>query len=180
MPGVLWLKGEGENGCGGPVSSLCSRELSGCAQDYSCYFAKSTPVSKPFVSELYWDGADVRATLAGLFTWGCHFCTPWVSLSIKTSPVLVCLELGVKRLTWSSHCTSWCPELLLLVSCEPPSCSFDLHRLPTALLLQRCWVQLTLRSQSELVLGNEFMYVLWVVLGSVSHRKHIKRNRFQI
>lgn len=180
MPGVLWLKGEGENGCGGPVSSLCSRELNGRAQDCSCCFAKSTPVSKPFVSELDWDGADVRAILAGLFTWGRHFCTPWVSLSIKTSPLLVCPELRVKQLTWGSHCASWCPELLLLISWEPPSCSFDLRHLPTALLLQRCSVQLTLRSQSELVLGSEFMYVLWVVLGSVSHRKPRKRNRFQI
>lgn len=34
-----------------------------------CYFAESTPVSKPFVYELDCDRADARATLAGLVTW---------------------------------------------------------------------------------------------------------------
>lgn len=119
---LLWLKDEGENGCGGPVRALCYVELNEYAQEWLwLLFWRAPHVTKPFVYELHWDRADAR--VAFVFSWLSH---PGQSI-LRPSPK-----------------GSQFPELFVLISFEPPSFSFDLHYLLTRLLPQKCSVGPTL------------------------------------
>ena len=86
-----------------------------------CYFAEYTPGAKPFVCELHWNRAGVRAPYE--FHWLNH-----------TGQSVPHPLPKVSRL----------PELFVLISFEPLSCSLDVYHLLTQLQLQKCSVGLTL------------------------------------
>lgn len=121
-----------------------------------CYFAEH-PCNET-ICELHWDRAGARAT--------CEF--RWLSHTGQS--VSYPLPKG-----------SQLPELLVLISFEPLSCSLDLCRLFTRLRLQKCSVGLTLiyTGRDGLRKHVNVLYYRPVLKDTVPHLRYLREISFR-